>query len=129
MKGDGKRGLRLDSAAMRIVAPAAFAVVVLAVWQLYTVVSDVPESSLPAPTEIARAGWEHRDLLIDNTWVTVEEILIGFALASRLPVWASVAVVLALEAAAAIAIRDNLALNVLMLVWPVEAVRVWQSGG
>jgi ABC-type nitrate/sulfonate/bicarbonate transport system permease component len=81
MKGDGKRGLRLDSAAMRIVAPAAFAVVVLAVWQLYTVVSDVPESSLPAPTEIARAGWEHRDLLIDNTWVTVEEILIGFALA------------------------------------------------
>ena len=81
MKGDGKRGLRLDSAAMRIVAPAAFAVVVLAIWQLCTVVSDVPESSLPAPTEIARAGWEHRDLLIDNTWVTVEEILIGFALA------------------------------------------------
>jgi putative hydroxymethylpyrimidine transport system permease protein len=86
MKGDGKRGLRLDSAAMRIVAPAAFAVVVLAVWQLYTVVSDVPESSLPAPTEIARAGWEHRDLLIDNTWVTVEEILIGFALAIALGV-------------------------------------------
>ena len=81
MKGDGKRGLSLDSPAMRIVAPAAFAVVVLALWQLYTVVSDVPESSLPAPTEIARAGWEHRDLLIDNTWVTVEEILIGFALA------------------------------------------------
>ena len=81
MKGGGNRGLSLDSPAMRIVAPAAFALVVLAVWQLYTVVSDVPESSLPAPTEIARAGWEHRDLLIDNTWVTVEEILIGFVLA------------------------------------------------
>ncbi|HKQ18065.1 MAG TPA: ABC transporter permease, partial [Solirubrobacterales bacterium] len=81
MKGGGNRGLSLDSPAMRIVAPAAFALVVLAVWQLYTVVSNVPESSLPAPTEIARAGWEHRDLLIDNTWVTVEEILIGFALA------------------------------------------------
>ena len=81
MRADGKRGLSLDSPAMRIVAPAAFAVVVLALWQLYTVVSDVPESSLPSPTEIARAGWEHRDLLIDNTWVTVEEILIGFALA------------------------------------------------
>ena len=81
MKGDGRRRLRLDSPAMRIVAPAVFAVVVLALWQLYTAVSDVPESSLPAPTEIARAGWEHRDLLIDNTWVTVEEILIGFVLA------------------------------------------------
>ena len=86
MKGDGRRGFSLDSAAMRIVAPLAFAVVVLALWQLYTVVSDVPESSLPAPTEIARAGWEHRDLLIDNTWVTVEEILIGFALAIALGV-------------------------------------------
>ena len=86
MKGDGRRGFSLDSAAMRIVAPLAFAVVVLALWQLYAVVSDVPESSLPAPTEIARAGWEHRDLLIDNTWVTVEEILIGFALAIALGV-------------------------------------------
>ena len=81
MKGDGRRRLRLDSPTMRIVAPAVFAVAVLALWQLYTAVSDVPESSLPAPTEIARAGWEHRDLLIDNTWVTVEEILIGFVLA------------------------------------------------
>jgi ABC-type nitrate/sulfonate/bicarbonate transport system permease component len=86
VKGDGRRGFSLDSAAMRIVAPAAFAVVVLALWQFYAVVSDVPESSLPAPTEIARAGWEHRDLLIDNTWVTVEEILIGFALAIALGV-------------------------------------------
>ena len=47
MKGDGRRGFSLDSAAMRIVAPAAFAVVVLALWQLYAVVSDVPESDEP----------------------------------------------------------------------------------
>lgn len=78
--GNGGR-LSLDSRAARIAAPAIFALLVLAIWQLYTVVSDVPESSLPSPTQIAAAGWENRQLLLDNTWVTIEEILIGFAAA------------------------------------------------
>jgi ABC-type nitrate/sulfonate/bicarbonate transport system permease component len=79
--GDSRRRLSLESRAARIAAPAIFALLVLGAWQLYTVVSGVPESSLPAPTEVAKAGWEQRDLLWDNTWVTVEEILIGFAVA------------------------------------------------
>lgn len=78
---NGRRKLNLDSRAARIAAPAVFAILLLAVWQLYTVVSDVPESSLPSPTEIAKAGWEQRQLLLDNTWITIEEILIGFAAA------------------------------------------------
>jgi hypothetical protein len=56
-------------------------------------------------------------------------MLAGFFLAVRLPVAASVAIVLAMEALAAWMIRDNLALNVLMLVWPLEAVREWQMHG
>ena len=71
----------LESRTARILAPAIFAILVLAAWQLYTVVSDVPESSLPSPTEIAKAGWENRQLLLDNMWITIEEILIGFAAA------------------------------------------------
>lgn len=56
-------------------------------------------------------------------------MLLGFFIAARLPVWASVLVVLALEGVAAWVIRDNLTLNVLMLLWPVEAVRDWQTQG
>ncbi|MBW6400167.1 DUF2585 domain-containing protein [Roseomonas sp. HJA6] len=56
-------------------------------------------------------------------------MLVGFAIAARLPVWGAVAAVLALEGVAAWVIRDNLTLNVLMLLWPVEAVRDWQVQG
>jgi ABC-type nitrate/sulfonate/bicarbonate transport system permease component len=54
---------------------------VLAVWELYVEVSGISDSSLPAPTQIVEAGWDQRELLLDNTWVTVQEILIGFAAA------------------------------------------------
>jgi ABC-type nitrate/sulfonate/bicarbonate transport system permease component len=74
-------GFSVDSRLARVAAPLIFAVGVLTVWQLYVGISDVPESSLPSPTEIAQAGWEQRQLLLDNTWVTVEEILIGFSVA------------------------------------------------
>lgn len=55
-------------------------------------------------------------------------MMLGFALAHRLPVWASVALVLGFEALTIWLIRDGLALNVLMLLWPTEAVRQWQAG-
>jgi len=62
--------------------------------------------------------------VFDTLWMAF-----GFALAARLPWQATVAIALALELLAAWAIRDNLTLNVLMLVHPSEAVRAWQAGG
>ena len=56
-------------------------------------------------------------------------VLAGFFLAARLPVAASVLIVVGMEGLAGWMIRDNLALNVLMLLWPVEAVREWQMQG
>lgn len=52
----------------------------------------------------------------------------GFFLASRFPVWAIVALAVAMELAVGYLIRDNLTLNVVMLLFPSEAIRAWQGG-
>jgi hypothetical protein len=56
-------------------------------------------------------------------------MLAGFWLAGRLPVWASVALVLALEIVVGYAVRDNLTLIIFMLIHPLDAIRIWQAGG
>jgi hypothetical protein len=53
---------------------------------------------------------------------------IGFLAARRLPLWVSVAIVLLLELIPLIVIRDNLTLNVWMLLAPSETVVEWQAG-
>lgn len=64
-----------------------------------------------------------------NSVADILAMLAGFWLARVLPVWASVAIVIGFEALTAYIIRDGLALNVLMLLWPLDAVLQWQGGG
>jgi hypothetical protein len=53
---------------------------------------------------------------------------IGFFLASRLPIWVIVVTAVFFEVLALIVIRDNLILNVIMLLHPFDFIRQWQSG-
>jgi len=63
-----------------------------------------------------------------NSVSDVAWMALGFAFARRAPVRVTIAVAVAFELIALWAIRDNLTLNVLMLVWPVDAVKAWQGG-
>jgi hypothetical protein len=64
-----------------------------------------------------------------NSAADIGWMIVGFMVASRLPAWASVALALFLELLTLWVIRDNLTLNVIMLFWPIEAVRQWQAMG
>jgi hypothetical protein len=54
--------------------------------------------------------------------------VLGLVLAARLPVRATVALAVAMEAVVGYVIRDNLALNIIMLIYPLEAIKEWQLG-
>lgn len=64
-----------------------------------------------------------------NSLSDIGMMMLGFWLAGRLPWRVSLGLGLALELVALLAIRDNLTLNVLMLLWPVEAIKDWQAAG
>ena len=65
---------------------------------------------------------------IANSVGDIVSFVCGFYLARKLGLWWSVAVFLTIELLMLWLIRDNLALNILMLLWPVDAIRKWQAG-
>lgn len=65
---------------------------------------------------------------IINSLSDIAMMVIGFWLAWFWPVWLTVVVALAMEVIVGHWIRDNLALNIIMLIHPVHAIDRWQAG-
>ncbi len=67
----------------------------------------------------------------DSVLNSVSDILsmvLGFLIAWAVPVWLTVAGALAMELVVGWLIRDNLTLNVIMLLWPMDWIKAWQGG-
>ena len=63
-----------------------------------------------------------------NSGSDIIMMAVGFLAARRLPLWLSIGIVVVLELVPLIVIRDNLALNIIMLIAPNEAILHWQAG-
>jgi hypothetical protein len=64
-----------------------------------------------------------------NSVADVAWMALGFAFARRAPVWVTVTLAIGFELLTLWIIRDNLTLNILMLAWPIEAIKAWQGAG
>jgi hypothetical protein len=77
----------------------------------------------------ATASQGYQGDTVANSMGDILSCAVGFWAASRLGLRRSLALSLAVEVLLVLWIRDSLLLNIVMLIWPLESVRAWQTGG
>jgi ABC-type nitrate/sulfonate/bicarbonate transport system permease component len=75
-------GRRRPGLAGRVLPPLVFSLLELGAWQAYTELADISPLLLPSPWEVAQSVVDNASLFARNALVTLQEILIGFALGS-----------------------------------------------
>jgi putative hydroxymethylpyrimidine transport system permease protein len=76
------------SAARKYLAPIAVILLLLGIWELaarwdwISNALNIEDFLVPAPSDIGKSLWEDRSLLSSNAWVTLKEVLFGFAIAA-----------------------------------------------
>ena len=66
---------------------------------------------------------------IINSLADIVACASGFLIAYKLRFWKSLALFVATETILIFWIRDSLIINIIMLIWPIEAIKIWQIGG
>lgn len=100
--------------------------VALAIEAAWEVVENTPIVIDHYRTATAALGYTGDSVL--NSLSDIAMMAAGFLAALKLPVWASILLLLVLELVPLLVIRDNLTLNVWMLLAPNDMIRAWQSG-
>lgn len=118
-------------AVLRLLAPRAFvglrAVVAVAIESTWEVLENT-DAVIERYRAATMAQGYYGDTVV-NSVGDVAAMVAGFTLAAMLSAPVSLAVAVALETLLLFWIRDDLILNVVMLVWPLDVVRAWQRGG
>ena len=100
----------------------AIAVALEASWELLENSPLIIDRYRSVTANFGYAGDSIINSAADIVWMSL-----GFWIAARLPWKATVALAIAFELVTLAIIRDNLTLNVLMLIYPIDAIRVWQG--
>ncbi len=104
----------------------ASAILLIAVWHLAVQITGVPSFILPSPLKVAKALWFFREIIAQNAWITISEILLGLLIGTFLGI--TTALLLAASNTARALLRPMLVFSQAMPVFALAPILVLWFG-